>query len=187
MGGSSPHTDDTDSVDTGEGRACWDVDSGWPECAHLAGSPEGFGPGERMPDWTLVDQRGESLSMHRLASMVVVVDVSAGWCGPCNQAAGVAEEWYQEHRDDGVMMVHLMTEDYRNQPADTAFAAEWADEYGLTFPVGTEDEGVVDALYDEGLIGGIPTYLVYDRELRLQAVWTGYSAELLDEAVEQLQ
>ena len=174
-------------MDTAVERACWDVDSGWPDCAHLAGAGEGFAPGERMPDWTLTDQFGEPLAMHRLASMVVVVDVSAGWCGPCNQAAGVAEDWYQAHRSDGVMLVHLMTEDYRNEPADTAFAAEWASEYGLTFPVGTESQGVYDALYDEGLIQGIPTYLVYDRDLKLSAAWSGYSAEYLDEAVEQLK
>lgn len=167
-------------------EACWSVPQGWPQCAHEAGAGEGFAPGERAPNWTLIDQNGDELSFHQLAGMVVVVDVSAGWCGPCNQAAGVAEAWYQARRDDGVMMVHLMIEDTRSQPADTAFCAEWAEEYGLTFPVGTEDEGVYDALFDEGLIQGVPAYLVYDRDLRLQAAWAGYSPELLDDAVDQL-
>ena len=165
--------------------ACWSVPSGWPQCLHEAEGVEGQGwrLGYTAPNWSAPDQHGGELQFHQLYGMVVVVDISSGWCPPCREAALAAEDFYAEHRDDGVILLHLMVEDLYGDPAAQPFLEDWAEQYGLSFPVLADDADVYEALYAEGYIQGIPAYFVYDRELVLQEGWSGHSAEYMNEAV----
>jgi thiol-disulfide isomerase/thioredoxin len=168
-------------------EACWSVPSGWPQCLARAEADgleaEGWRKGKVPPNWTMTDQFGETLQFHQFYGMVVIVDVSSGWCGPCNQSASVAEPFYLEHKDDGVLLVHLMVENWYENDADVAFLGEWAEAHGLSFPVVLEEEGVYESLYDEGYILGIPSYLVYDRGLVLKDNWSGHVPEYMESAV----
>ena len=190
--GTDPSSEDSD----GDGHAvgdevsadsdplvCWSVpDGSWPDCRAQAQADgltgEGWRKGKTMPNWTMTDQFGDEIEAWQLYGMVVVLDISAGWCGPCNQAAQGAEGWYQGHKDEGVIEVHLMVEDWYGKAASQTFLEEWSAEYGLTFPVVMDPTNTAySGLYNEGYVTGIPTYMIYDRDMVLQETWAGYAGE----------
>ena len=175
---------DVDELAAGsDPEVCWSVPEGsWPDCrakAQADGLEEGgWRIGKTMPNWTATDQYGNEIEAWQLYGMVVVLDISAGWCGPCNQAAQNAEDWYQDKKDEGVIEVHLMIDDWYGNGVSQQFLEEWAEEYGLTFPVVMEPTNTVyGSYYDEGYVEGIPTYFIFDRELVLKETWSGYAGE----------
>jgi len=188
--------DDATEVDSGtDGTLCWSVPEGWPACganAEAAGiEATGWAMGDVVEDWTGDDQYGGTIDQYDLYGMVVVIDMSAGWCGPCRTAAEDAEAEYQHYKDDGVMFMHVIVDDnsYDGAVTDEDFTADWADEYGLTFPVVTDDSvnGYAAPYYNfymEGYVDGIPAYVVLNRELEVVDWWNGVSAASLTSAIE---
>ena len=45
------------------------------------------------------------------------------------------EDLYQDYKDEGLMIITLITENYDGETPDTDDLNEWADEYDETFPV----------------------------------------------------
>jgi thiol-disulfide isomerase/thioredoxin len=68
---------------------------------------------------------------------VVLLDLSAEWCGPCRSMAVDAESLYQEFKDRGFVMVHAINEraPRGSGPCDQACAERWSRDFNATFPV----------------------------------------------------
>lgn len=180
--------EDGDEVDAGtDASVCWSVPEGWPNCSALADgvSGEGWGDGEVIPAFKMIDQYGVEVDSYDFYGMVMLIDVSAEWCGPCQQAAPGLETFYQQHKADGIMPLTVMIEDKAGNLADTETALRWATDYGLTLPVTTDEgETIQGKTYNTTFIemnysgiygGGIPFFVVTDRQHRI--VWYGSRPE----------
>ena len=68
---------------------------------------------------------------------VVMLDLSAEWCPPCRIMALDAESLYQQFKDRGFVMIHVLNErDPRGTgPCDVPCADRWTRDFGTTFPV----------------------------------------------------
>lgn len=180
--------EDLTEVEAGtDGALCWSVPEGWPDCTGMAEADgveaTGWGIGDVVKSWPAVDQFEEDFEFHQLYGMIVLIDFSAGWCGPCRTAAETAQEEYEEFAPEGVMFVHLVVDDnsYDGAVTDEDFKADWAEQYGLTFPVVTDDSknGYAEAYYEwyqEGFIDGIPAYVLVDRDMTVADSWNGASS-----------
>jgi hypothetical protein len=63
----------------------------------------------------------------------LVLEESATWCGDCaQQASNVAPLASGAWKSDGIALIILMAQDQQGNPADTATALSWRNEFALT-------------------------------------------------------
>ena len=169
----------------------------WPdwsaEAQEAAVTHSSFGYGEAFPDFEMGDQFGGTFSLYQFYGNVVLIDMSAGWCGPCRAEAKVAQELWVEYQDDGFIIIHAMVADDSNGQPSTDWLMGWAEQYELGFPVGnahkkggTFYQDVYKGLASAGLNQGyIPYMVLLDRELKLQAQFVG-SGAINESKIEEL-
>lgn len=158
----------------------WPAGMGWPDfSADAPTGARGYDVGDILENFTVTDANGDTLSLDQFSGMVRMLDYSAGWCGPCRAAAAGAEAEYQKLKGDGFMMMHIMVDGYtRGSGADSTFLTEWTNAYGLTFPVVSENsQNTRYYLQQAGLYrGGIPFFLLIDRDGSIDSAFTGQAA-----------
>lgn len=116
---------------------------------------------------------GEAFSMADHRGEVVVVNLWASWCGPCEREAphlvAVAEKY--EKADAPVQMVGI---DYREPSVETGRAQ--AEVWGFTWP-SVFDKSGRSAIDMQGVLSTQPSTAVLDREGRVAAVVQGVVTE----------
>jgi len=185
-------SDPNDGFQWPEGAGNWPDFSDEAAAAGITGT--GWGMGDQIPDIGLIDQFDQPLQLYQYYGFVILLDVSAGWCNPCNAVAAHAEETYQTYRDDGFVMIHIMLDGWEQEtPADMVFLQEWAETHGLTFPLTSQagqDEDphyAVNQLRSAGtLVGGIPNFILLDRDLRIDFTHAGAPDDPVLERVAEL-
>lgn len=64
---------------------------------------------------------------------MILINASSGTCSNCQAEMPVVQSLFEEYRSRGVRMITALRADGQDAPADTAFAKEWGQTYGLTF------------------------------------------------------
>lgn len=172
--------DDLSEYEAGtDGNLCWDVPEGWANCRTLSEgvTGEGYAMNQIVPDFPLNDQYGNELGSWDFYGMITVLDISAGWCGPCQAAAPGFAEWARENEPNGVMAVTIFIEDASYQTPDTEDVLNWSETYNVTSPVTWDasyeyNGDYYNTAYAEFSIAGtyegyIPTFIVLDRDHRV--------------------
>ncbi len=109
--------------------------------------------GRAAPDFLLaaVDGGEERLSDYR--GKWVLINFWASWCGPCRQETPDLQR-LQERRPDTVVVLGV------NQQEPLKTAAEFVDEYDLTYPLALDSSGEVSAAYR--VSRGLPVSILVD-------------------------
>lgn len=147
--------------------------------------PEGNKVGDTALDFTLNDRNEVAHMLSQYRGNVILLDVTAMWCPPCQQEASKAEALYQEYREQGFIIITVLIEDSQRNDADAEDCGTWADRYDLTFPVLYDVNNTVWNLYNEE--GYIPLNLVIDKNFVIRYKQTGYNeAEIVSVIQEYL-
>jgi cytochrome c biogenesis protein CcmG/thiol:disulfide interchange protein DsbE len=97
---------------------------------------------------------GRTLALEELKGRVVMIDFWASWCPPCRQEAPVLAQIYEEYKGKGVEFVGVDIWDSRSE------ALKFIDRYGVTYPSGLDEKGVIAIDYG---VRGIPEKYFIDR------------------------
>jgi peroxiredoxin len=124
--------------------------------------------GDTAIDFRLTDQNGIARTLSNYIANVILLDISATWCPPCQSEASVAESLYQEYKDAGFTIITVL------QDSDIAVSdcATWATTYGLTFPVLADINQEVWNSYNED--NYIPLNIVIDKDFVIRYKQYGY-------------
>lgn len=151
----------------------------------VVGPGGSVGVGELAIDFSLPNQFGGTTTMSDYRGQVILLTLSALWCVPCREQAGDAEALYQELRSQGFITLEVLVDDETigGDRATVEDAREWADEYGITFPVMADTQGTVDQIYG---MGALPVNVIIDRGFVVRNIFIGYDEEELVAAIEAL-
>lgn len=117
------------------------------------------------PELTLRDLSGQERSLAKYRGGVVLVNLWATWCPPCQAEMPNLEYFYRQYRDAGLTVIGI--EDGDPQPQVTSFVAD----HGITFPVWLDPTyQATDKVFKTS---NLPTSYVIDRAGQVRLMWVG--------------
>lgn len=126
-------------------------------CGYPAGGSNGYGTdvGQRLANsapMPLIDCEGGALELSDFFckredaygdfNRGVLINIGAGWCGPCQDETLEFPELYEEYHDRGIEIVQIMFQDWDAQTPTRDFCTNWSTGQWVSAGGGTEDVGV---------------------------------------------
>jgi len=152
-------------------------DNSWPISAPPEGLVgEGFEKGEVVPDFLLMDQYGQDVSLWQFYGSVIVMDVSTMWCGPCGNLADTVQEIADSRREQGFVYMTLFPEDVDKDAEDPTIPDiedlnAWGDYHEIAEPLLSDDARYTEAITTDAF----PVIIIIDREMKASARLEGIS------------
>lgn len=91
--------------------------------------------GNPAPDFTMQTFTGDEITLSEQRGKVVILNFWGSWCEPCKEEMPALQAFWESAPDD-VMMIGIGSK----QDTD-AKSREFAEEFGITYPIGRDSEG----------------------------------------------
>jgi len=136
-----------------------------------ADNPTGEAPaareGRAAPNFRLAGLDGAEHELTDYRGKTVVLNFWASWCGPCRDETPALQAFFEDASADGVVVVGV------NQQEQESRARDFAEEFGVSYPVLLDSDGEVSNGYRVGR--GLPVTFIIDgsgviREIHLSSV-----------------
>lgn len=121
------------------------------------------------PTLALRDLQGEQHSLAEYRGTVVLVNLWATWCPPCEAEMPNLQRYYQAHQGQGFVVIAIEDGDPSQQVR--AFATA----HGLTFPIWLDP--TYQATDQAFKTADLPSSYVIDRHGRVRMMWVGAISE----------
>ena len=131
------------------------------------------------PKLTLTDIQGVSHSLADYHGQVVLVNLWATWCAPCQEEMPTLQSFYNKHKDQGFIVVAI------NDGDPTKDVLQFVKDYRLNFPIWLDP--TYSATEQAFKTLNLPTSFLIDRSGTIQLQWVGgISRKMLDTHVAPL-
>lgn len=133
------------------------------------------------PDFSLDLLGGGQVALSELRGSAVVVNLWASWCPPCRAEMPALQRVYESGKDRGLVVLGVNTTFQDSEQA----AAEFVQEFGLSFPVPLDRTGMMSRLYQ---LRALPSTFFVDRNGIIRKVIIGgpMSEATIQTAVEEI-
>lgn len=118
------------------------------------------------PAWSLRDVNGKAVNSADFKGKVVILDFWATWCGPCRMEIPSFVELQKAYGDKGLAVVGVSLDEEGGR-----VVKPFMKQFAINYPIVMGDEKIVRAY---GVIEGIPTTFVIDRQGKIVSKHIGY-------------
>ncbi|KOP67828.1 alkyl hydroperoxide reductase [Bacillus sp. FJAT-18019] len=116
---------------------------------------EGLKPGQRAPDFTLMNQNGQEVKLSDYRGQTVFLNFWASWCPPCKVEMPYMQDFYINHQNEEVIILAVnMTHLEKSASEVDSFIKK----NGLTFPVLYDQNG--DSTHRYEVVAYPTTYVI---------------------------
>lgn len=150
----------------------------WDECSQDVG--------DHPCNFTLKDQADEDVSLYDFYGSVIVLDLSAMWCGPCRIAGMDVQATAERFAEDDVRYITVLVENLQGLPPELSDVQSWASDLGIT----TEPvlQGSRDLVNPDPSLGypleSWPTFILITKDMKVYTYQKGYNQQVLDMLIE---
>ncbi|MBS0197777.1 MAG: redoxin domain-containing protein [Planctomycetes bacterium] len=132
--------------------------------------------GDAAPDFSVVNAKGQAIKLSDFKGKVLILDISATWCGPCQAAMPNNDRVYKKYSDQGVAFLGVTADDTRE--AYDGWMKKNDGKYAFTMafdPAGKENWKT--SVFNTGYgVSGFPTMYVIGRDGKIQELISGGGA-----------
>ncbi len=121
------------------------------------------------PQLSLLDLGGQPHALADYRGSVVLVNLWATWCPPCQAEMPNLEAFYRRHAADGFVVIAI------NDGDPAAQVRSFVAQHGITFPVWLDP--TYQATDHAFKSGNLPTSFVIDRAGQIRLMWVGAISE----------
>jgi thiol-disulfide isomerase/thioredoxin len=119
---------------------------------------------------------GKTTKLADYSGKVLVIDLWATWCGPCQQEIPHLIEIAKEYKDRGVEVIGLTREDPENTAEDVK---QFSKDFNINYPIGLADEDMQRELMRGR--GAIPQTYIIGRDGKVLRHFVGFSRAAVPE------
>jgi len=145
--------------------------------------------GDKACNFRLTDQNGDVWDLYSHTGDVIVLDLSAVWCPPCQAAGYYTQSLQDDYASEGVQIVTVLIDGATAGTAPTtAEITEWVDEHVITTAPtlqGSRDKMLDQSGIEGYSIGAWPTYIYIGRDMKFYAGHVGFSESYIRQMIEQ--
>lgn len=132
--------------------------------------------GFQAPDFTLLDLDDNQIKLSDLKGKIVIVNVWASWCKPCQYEMPAMQKIHNKYSQDGFVLL-AVNNTYQDNFNDVLIFVQ---NNGLTFPILLDREGKVSNLYQ---VQALPsTYFINQKGIITDIIIGGPMSETLIES-----
>jgi len=117
------------------------------------------------PDFLLTNLDGNRITLADFEGKVIFLNFWATWCPPCRQEIPGFIKAYENHKDDGLVILGVAVSDKEN------LVKAFVDRYEISYPVAMGDMKIIRD-YEPG--NAIPATIIIDRSGRIVHKHVGY-------------
>ncbi len=131
---------------------------------------DAYQEGDTLNPWSGTDSFGQEVGFYTFCGNYMLVTVSAGWCGPCQELAAelaaVQDQVRNEYPD--FVAFELLFQDVRGETPGSRTLVDWRDTYDLDgVPVVGPEDSTEDELTYLEVDGYIPTSFIVSPDMRV--------------------
>ena len=143
--------------------------------------------GERIGDFIKsfveLDQNGETFSLDTFKGKVILLNISAMWCGPCRSEASELMEIYNTYKERGLEIVQCIYQDEDGNSTDQSDIQRWIKEFFLSFVVLTDPDSSLINFFN---FNGIPFNVIVGRDFVIRFRESGFEKTSIINKIEEL-
>jgi thiol-disulfide isomerase/thioredoxin len=145
--------------------------------------------GSSVCNLVLLDQNGEVWELYDYTGKIIILDFSTVWCYPCQMAGHHTQPIQDDYAEDVVFVTLLIDGATHGEPPTAAELTEWVNGHNITTaPVlQASRDYVMDPAGITGyLVGGYPTYVYIDHDMKIIKAHVGFSEEYMRSILDNL-
>jgi peroxiredoxin len=129
--------------------------------------------GSIMANFSAMNQNTQNISLYDFFGQVVLINLSADWCGPCRSEAPQLNTLFNTYRNRGFHVISLLS---------SGDNTTWANEYSLEYPVLDDRLQLIYKIYRTGYV---PVNILINRNGHILYKRSGYNEFEIEEWIKK--